>query len=148
MRIGFFQDLIGALHAGKGGFNGVHDDVGLDEEIDSALQGAEPGAMDNEVYEDELAFEAQQAEAMYDGDMPGDAQSFRYRVDPNIKHEVNEALRQWQEATTYFESVSDPDLVDFAIYDMEASRRKYMYLIKRTRGDMYNPGVIDVVDGA
>lgn len=30
----------------------------------------------------------------------------------------------------YFNHATDPDLVDFAIYDIEASRRKYAYLLK------------------
>jgi hypothetical protein len=31
----------------------------------------------------------------------------------------------------YFESAKDPELVDFAIYEMEAARRKYMFLLKK-----------------
>jgi len=46
---------------------------------------------------------------------------------------VKEALRNWQDAQKYFEAVSDPDLVDVAIYDMEAARRRYMYMLKCIR---------------
>lgn len=70
------------------------------------------------------------------------------KVDPRVVDEVKDALQEWHDATTYFESVSDPDLVDFAIYDMEATRRKYMYLIKRTRSERPNMGGIDVMGGA
>ena len=30
----------------------------------------------------------------------------------------------------YFNFATDPDLVDFAIYEIEASKRKYAYLLK------------------
>ena len=29
------------------------------------------------------------------------------------------------------ESVSDPELMDYAIYDMETARRKYMFLLRK-----------------
>ncbi|MCE5234501.1 MAG: DUF2508 family protein [Clostridiaceae bacterium] len=48
-----------------------------------------------------------------------------------MREEVGKALRAWQDAVKYFESVQDPELVDFAIYEMEAARRKYMFLLKR-----------------
>lgn len=41
------------------------------------------------------------------------------------------AMEQWQEAERYFKSVSDTDLVDYAVFEMEAARRKYMLLLKR-----------------
>ena len=43
---------------------------------------------------------------------------------------VHAAKKEWQAAQTYFENVSEPDLVDYAIYKMETARRKYMYLLK------------------
>jgi len=45
--------------------------------------------------------------------------------------QVLRAMEQWQVAQRYFESVSDTDLVDYAIYEAEAARRKYMLLLKR-----------------
>ena len=47
--------------------------------------------------------------------------------------DVNEALKAWKESVRYFENVKDPELVDFAIYEMEAARRKYMFLLKRLK---------------
>ena len=49
--------------------------------------------------------------------------------------QVLKAMEQWQEAQRYFESVSDTDLVDYAIYEAEAARRKYMLLLKRYAQD-------------
>lgn len=43
------------------------------------------------------------------------------------------AFKQWKERERMFESVTDPDLVDYAIYQMEASRLKYIYLLKKMR---------------
>ena len=46
---------------------------------------------------------------------------------------VNAALKEWKDAVRYFENVKDPELVDFAIFEMEAARRKYMFLLKRIK---------------
>lgn len=48
----------------------------------------------------------------------------------NRQDEIALALKKWHEAINYFESVKDPDLIDFAIYDMEAARRRYIFLLK------------------
>jgi len=53
--------------------------------------------------------------------------------DPDFVGLVHEAREEWQTALNYFENVSDPELVDFAIYRVEAARRKYMYLLKQAR---------------
>ena len=45
--------------------------------------------------------------------------------------EIQEALKKWKDATRFFESVSDPELMDYAIYQMEAARRKYILLLRR-----------------
>jgi KaiC/GvpD/RAD55 family RecA-like ATPase len=43
---------------------------------------------------------------------------------------IQDARNEWKEKEEYFRFVSDSDLVDFAIYDIEASKRKYRYLLK------------------
>ena len=50
--------------------------------------------------------------------------------------QVLKAMEQWQKAQRYFESVSDTDLVDYAIYEAEAARRKYMLLLKRYANEL------------
>lgn len=55
----------------------------------------------------------------------------RQKQEDNRAAQVLDAMEQWQEASRYFESVSDTDLVDYAIYEVEAARRKYMLLLKR-----------------
>lgn len=46
---------------------------------------------------------------------------------------IEEARLDWLRAKSYFENVLDPDLVDYAIYSMEATERKYMYLLKQAK---------------
>ncbi|MGI6168659.1 MAG: DUF2508 family protein [Christensenellales bacterium] len=48
--------------------------------------------------------------------------------------EAYQAKREWEAAQNFFNNVVDPDLVDYAIYDLETTKRKYMYLIKKVRG--------------
>ena len=48
--------------------------------------------------------------------------------------EAQKAKLEWEAAQNYFDNISDPDLVDFAIYDLEAAKRKYVYLMKKARG--------------
>ena len=53
------------------------------------------------------------------------------------KDEIIESLRiaqrEWKDKEIYFQSVSEPDLVDHAIYELEASKIKYMYLLKKVK---------------
>lgn len=51
----------------------------------------------------------------------------------NLQELVNSAHREWQVAEEYFQTVSDPALVDYAIYCMEAAKRKYIYLFRQLR---------------
>lgn len=47
--------------------------------------------------------------------------------------DVKKAYAEWQAAENYFDNVSDPDLIDFAIYDIAAARKKYVYMLKKAR---------------
>ncbi|NMA58853.1 DUF2508 family protein [Clostridium cochlearium] len=53
------------------------------------------------------------------------------------KEKIMESLRQaekeWKDKEKYFQSVTEPDLVDHAIYELEASKIKYMYLLKKVK---------------
>lgn len=46
---------------------------------------------------------------------------------------VNKARVEWESAERTFHDVSDPDLVDFAIYNVEAAKAKYIYLLKQAK---------------
>ncbi len=47
--------------------------------------------------------------------------------------DVRRAYSEWQAAENYFDNVDDPDLIDFAIYDMEAAKKKYSYMLRKAR---------------
>lgn len=49
------------------------------------------------------------------------------------REQIQQALRDWKNAAAYFENVADPELVDFAVYDMEAAQRRYVYLLRNAR---------------
>lgn len=48
-------------------------------------------------------------------------------------NDVKRAYAIWQAAQNYFDNVADPDLIDFAIYDMEAAKKRYVYMLKKAR---------------
>jgi len=54
---------------------------------------------------------------------------------PTPRESISRAREEWLAAKNYFEMVSDPDLVDHAIYLLEAAERKYMYLLKRAKNE-------------
>lgn len=59
-----------------------------------------------------------------------------------------EAKEEWLQAQNYFENVSEPDLVDYAIYRLEAAKKRYAYLIKQARiqGVTNNRIISDIID--
>ena len=56
-------------------------------------------------------------------------------ISQDLIDSVNAAKEEWLAAQIYFENVSEPDLVDFSIYKLEAAKRKYMYLLKLARNE-------------
>lgn len=60
---------------------------------------------------------------------------------PPITDVVEQARQEWLDAQIYYNSVSDSDLVDHAVYLMQAAEKKYMYLLKQARkeGITYSP---------
>lgn len=51
----------------------------------------------------------------------------------SIMELVEEAKREWLAAKEYFENVSDPDLIDYAIHSIEATEKRYNYLLKKVK---------------
>lgn len=47
--------------------------------------------------------------------------------------EVKRAYSELKAAENYFDNVDDPDLIDFAIYGLEAAKKKYAYMLKKAR---------------
>jgi len=57
---------------------------------------------------------------------------------------VEEARQEWQAAMIYFNHVADPELVDYAVYALEAAERKYTYLLKKAHQENYSlPAKLD-----
>lgn len=47
--------------------------------------------------------------------------------------QVYQAWENWKNAEDYFMFASDPELIDYAIYMVEATRRFYMYMLKKVQ---------------
>lgn len=60
---------------------------------------------------------------------------------PTIVDTIEQAKREWLSAKAYFETVSDPELIDYSIYVLEAAERKYMYLLKKAREEGVKGGL-------
>lgn len=68
--------------------------------------------------------------------------SFKVQKDSNDKNDLyinlECARKEWEEAKNIFENVSEPDLVDYAIYNVEAAERKYVYLLRQIKNQDLN----------
>ncbi|HHV56638.1 MAG TPA: DUF2508 family protein [Firmicutes bacterium] len=56
---------------------------------------------------------------------------------PNPVQTVREAYRDWRQAQCYFKEVTDPTLVDFAIFWERAARLRYQYLLRCLKREGY-----------
>lgn len=48
---------------------------------------------------------------------------------------LKNAHKEWRQAELYFQNVTDPELIDHAIYNMEAAKKKYFYLLNQIRSN-------------
>ncbi len=53
--------------------------------------------------------------------------------DRSLLESLKTAHSELESAELYFQNVTEPDLVDHAIYNMEAAKAKYYYLLKQVR---------------
>lgn len=53
--------------------------------------------------------------------------------EPTLSEEIREAHGQWIDAKQYFNNVSDPELIDYATYRIEAAKARYMYLLNQLK---------------
>lgn len=67
---------------------------------------------------------------------------------PSLSLMVEEARQEWLDAQHYYDTVTDKDLVDHAVYLMQAAEKKYMYLLKKARqeGIVHSPYIAADVD--
>lgn len=57
----------------------------------------------------------------------------RKTAETDLNKAIHDAKENWISARSYFDSITDPELVDYAIYTLEAAERKYMYLLKQKK---------------
>lgn len=65
--------------------------------------------------------------------MPRKISIKRNKENEKIIEEIKVAQSEIKCAENFFQYVSDPELVDVAIYDLEAKRSKYSYLIRKAK---------------
>ncbi|MEL7648850.1 MAG: YaaL family protein [Sedimentibacter sp.] len=51
---------------------------------------------------------------------------------------IENAKKEWEDAKNIFENVSEPDLVDYAIYNVDAAEKKYIYLLRQIKNGNTN----------
>ncbi len=51
----------------------------------------------------------------------------------NLIEMIKEAHTEWKNSEKYFNDATDPDLIDYAIFKVEANRTKFRYLIKQAK---------------
>jgi len=56
----------------------------------------------------------------------------------NIYSSIECARKDWEDAKNIFENVTNPDLVDYAIHKVDATEKRYTYLLKQIKsGNIY-----------
>lgn len=55
--------------------------------------------------------------------------------------QVHRALQDWKAATAFFENVTEPELIDYAVYGMEAAQKRYIYLLKNSSSAKEQRGI-------
>lgn len=63
------------------------------------------------------------------------------RKEPTLPEIIEQARQEWHNAQAYYNTVTDQDLIDHAVYLMQAAEKRYMYLMKKAReeGVTYSP---------
>jgi len=59
---------------------------------------------------------------------------------PELLEAVAQAHREWETAKSFFETVTDPDLIDYAIYRIAAAQRRYAYLLRQAKQEGVRTG--------
>ncbi|OQB24100.1 MAG: hypothetical protein BWY11_01378 [Firmicutes bacterium ADurb.Bin182] len=54
------------------------------------------------------------------------------RLSRKQRQQIRDALQSWKDAVAYFENVDDPELIEYAVYEMEAAKRRYIFLLKNS----------------
>ena len=57
----------------------------------------------------------------------------QYQDHRELLRAIVQAKKEWHEARNMFNQVNHPDLIDHAIYKVEAAEKKYTYLLKEAK---------------
>ncbi len=57
----------------------------------------------------------------------------------NYYQSVKQAWQEWQDAKQRFNQVSDPGMVDYAVYALQAAERRYVYLLQKAKQELSSP---------
>lgn len=61
-------------------------------------------------------------------------------AEDDLQQLVSAAHREWVTAQQYFQSVSEPELVDHAVHSIIAAEQKYTYLLRKLRENQGRQG--------
>lgn len=50
-----------------------------------------------------------------------------------LLEDLKKAHEEWKMKEAYFQWVTDPDLIDYASYELKASKIKYIYFLKKAK---------------
>lgn len=53
--------------------------------------------------------------------------------DPTLQERIEEARQEWVVAQQYFNTVTEPELIDYASYMIRAAETKYTYLLNKAK---------------
>ena len=65
-----------------------------------------------------------------------------------LKRAVEKAKSELLAARSFFDSVSDPDMIDHAIYKIQAAEKKYAYLLKFARERGYRQSLNETLQNS
>lgn len=54
-------------------------------------------------------------------------------AEESIYKSLDQARQDWENAKNIFENVTNPDLIDYAIYNVDAAEKRYTYLLKQIK---------------
>lgn len=57
-----------------------------------------------------------------------------------LVEQIDKAKKEWDTAQHQLEQMSEPELIDYAVYRLQAAERRYMYLLKKaSEKGVYRP---------
>ncbi len=77
----------------------------------------------------------------------GGSESVAVDEEVMVKMAIEKARRELLSARSFFDNVTDHDMVDHAVYSLQAAERKYAYLLKYAREKGYRQTLHQTLQG-